>query len=640
MTKTEKQIFSILDVMQVRCDQATPESAVKSFELPDITDTVECDILIVGGGVGGVAAALAATTATNDRLKVCITEETDWLGGQITTQGIPVLDEGRNFLVETSGANRSYQKFRERIRNYYRQHYKLSPESLQNENFNPGNCWDWVSQLSFEPQIAVKVIDELLANANVHANAHAAVLEIFKRNITAKVECNDDRIEQVLTVNLDTGQWTTFKAAIYIDATELGDLLALSGAKYSLGEEAQKDTGEPHANKTADPENVQDYVFPFVVEFIPNTNNIIAKPRHHDKFNTAGKFSFHGYKMFENADKLMPFWTYRRILDKTAFNDTQISNDAAVINWFAGNDFRGHNIIDKQPHIVSEYLSLAKAVSMSFLYWLQTEAPRDEGGKGYPELKLKKDALGTEDGLSKYPYIREARRGQTCIRIKEQDIVGNDSCARARIFDDSVGIGYFPIDIHGKEAAPTTLNPTKHFQVPLGAMLLSEPPSNLVLACKNIGTTHLTNGAYRLHPIEWTIGEAAGALVRYVLDSKISVQDVLQHNDKLRSFQLSLIKAGVPLYWYDDVATDHPDFVAIQFLSISNIMRGDPDNLHFNPDVELHQEEMAAILKQASTVTGRDLSGEVSGEAANLWTASSTITRAQFAVKLYREILR
>ena len=44
---------------------------------------------------------------------------------------------------------------------------------------------------------------------------------------------------------------------------------------------------------------------------------------------------------------------------------------------------------------------------------------------------------------------------------------------------------------------------------------------NLLPAAKNIGTTHITNGCYRLHPVEWNIGEVAGALAANCLDQRI-----------------------------------------------------------------------------------------------------------------------
>src|SRR5206468_9538617 len=50
------------------------------------------------------------------------------------------------------------------------------------------------------------------------------------------------------------------------------------------------------------------------------------------------------------------------------------------------------------------------------------------------------------------------------------------------------------------------------FQIPLGS-LIPKRVENLLPACKNLGTTHITNGCYRLHPVEWNIGESAGAQI-------------------------------------------------------------------------------------------------------------------------------
>ena len=518
-----KRSFSVLDVLKVTSDPTVSESAVKTFELPDSIETIDCDLFIAGASTAGVAAALAATTGAALDVRLC--EQTDWLGGQMTSQGVPITDDGRNFQVETSGANRSYQSLRKAIRDYYKQSYKLSQSGSEQKYFNPGNCWYWVSQLTFEPKIGAATLQQLLGSKERAKKPHA-----YLRQVPVAVESSGSQIDRVLTVNLDTGRWLAFKAKLYIDATELGDLLALSGAAYSSGTESKSQTGEPGAAEEADTEQVQDYTFPFVVEFVPGTKNTIAKPALYDQFNAERKYSLMRYKMFGygtklNSDgvitsELMPFWTYRRLLDKTNFDDERVPNDLAVINW-PSNDFRGHNLIDKEPAVVARHLSLAKACSLGFLYWLQTEAPRDDGGKGYPELRLKVDAMGTSDGLSKHPYIRESRRGRAFTIVKEQDIKSDPGApARASLFDDSVGIGYFPIDIHGKEVAATVLYPTKHFQIPLGALLM-DFPSNLILSCKNIGTTHITNGAYRLHPIEWAIGEAAGALACFAIEQEV-----------------------------------------------------------------------------------------------------------------------
>ena len=72
---------------------------------------------------------------------------------------------------------------------------------------------------------------------------------------------------------------------------------------------------------------------------------------------------------------------------------------------------------------------------------------------------------------------------------------------------------------------------------------------NLLAGGKNIGTTHITNGCYRLHPVEWNIGEAAGTLAAYCLDQRISPAQVYQSTKYLNDFQQQLLAGGVELHW-------------------------------------------------------------------------------------------
>ncbi len=72
---------------------------------------------------------------------------------------------------------------------------------------------------------------------------------------------------------------------------------------------------------------------------------------------------------------------------------------------------------------------------------------------------------------------------------------------------------------------------------------------NLLPACKNLGVTHITNGCYRLHPVEWNIGEAAGALAAFCLRQKSEPRAVRKKPSLLKSFQDSLVDEGVPLSW-------------------------------------------------------------------------------------------
>src|SRR6185503_20478462 len=70
----------------------------------------------------------------------------------------------------------------------------------------------------------------------------------------------------------------------------------------------------------------------------------------------------------------------------------------------------------------ARHLKRGKQLSLSLLYWMQTEAPRPDGGAGWRGLRLRRDQTGTEDGLAKYPYIRESRRIKAEFTVVEQHV--------------------------------------------------------------------------------------------------------------------------------------------------------------------------------------------------------------------------
>ena len=120
----------------------------------------------------------------------------------------------------------------------------------------------------------------------------------------------------------------------------------------------------------------------------------------------------------------------------------------------------------------------------------------------------------------------------------------------AEPFADSVGVGYYRIDLHPSTGGRNYIDiASLPFQIPLGA-LIPQRAENLLAACKNIGTTHITNGCYRLHPVEWNIGESAGALAAFCLSKNVVPKAVREKKELLEEFQASLSKAGVTLAWH------------------------------------------------------------------------------------------
>jgi hypothetical protein len=580
---------TLLDIQQLRL-----------LEEPDDApaEPLAGDILIVGGGLGGVAAALAACGRGR---RVILAEETDWIGGQLTAQGVSAPDEHQ--YIESFGGTRRYYELRRRIRDHYRARYILSPAAEAAAALNPGG--GWVSRLCCEPAVARGVLEAML-----QPHLDSGQLTLLRRYKAVRAEVDGDTIRAVVLRDLDGDRRFYVEARYFLDATEVGDLLPLTGTEYVSGAEAQLDTGEPHARPDeAAPECVQSFTYPFAVEFRPGESHVIPKPEGYEENRDRQPYTFahvyHDergtltYRMFEHGEgNVPPFWTYRRLVSAGNFADPRCPHDVAMINW-PGNDFRSGSLIDRTPEAVLETLRQAKLLSLGFCYWLQTEAPRDDGGKGYPELLLRPDVMGTAAGLSKHPYIRESRRILAQRVVQEQAIAATDQPGeRAAFMLDSVGIGWYVIDIHpGEFEEKIPPEKTLPFQIPLAA-LLPIRVTNLLPACKNLGTTHITNGAYRLHPVEWNIGEAAGALAAFCLEREVSPSTVGIDPAFLRIFQASLVEDGIPLDWHIDVPLDHAAFAATQLLSAWALWPADPDRLEFRPDELIPRTEAAQLVEQ------------------------------------------
>jgi hypothetical protein len=567
--------------------------------------TVECDVAIIGGGLGGVAGALSACESG---ASVVLTEETDWLGGQVTSQLVSALDEHEH--IERFGGTRSYSGFRDGVRADYEREYgrKIA---------NPGG--GWVSELCFEPRVGLRVIHSLLEPWIASGR-----LKVFCRCVPCSAAVDSGRIAAV-TCTSPNGALTV-RADYFLDATELGDLLALAGAPFATGAEAVEDTGEPNASKDGPhPHQVQAFTCCFIVEHVPGRDFTIRKPvnyaawRDNQPFHLdvpaeAGGQPIHYPVFTPSFPGQLTFWTYRRIFDSGAFQSGRRPHDLALINWDS-NDYRGGDLIGASPSQRQRLLGEAKALSASFLYYLQTEVPRDDGqGFGYPGLRLVPEAAGTPDGFAMAPYIREARRLRSLIRVTETDICADPAhpSARAKPFADSVGVGHYPIDVHTCCNGPMPdyrFAPSLPFQIPLGALIGAEI-SNLIAAAKNIATTHITNGAYRLHPVEWNVGESAGALAAFCLRAHRTPAQVRENTPILREFQKTLLERGIPLAWGLEAGPQDPDFIPMQTCLVrAPFTQGRrAESLSIFPDEPITQGELAALDPVLNQPAGAPLS--------------------------------
>ncbi|MBL8178176.1 MAG: FAD-dependent oxidoreductase [Bryobacterales bacterium] len=585
------QTFTTVDVQSVPAE-GDAKSAIVTVTAPANPREIRCDILIASASAGGAAAALEAARRGNS---VCVTEETDSLGGQF--HSVPALDEHK--FIEISGATRSYHQFRNRIRDHYRRNFRLSEAAALWENLNPGSCY--VSSLCYEPKVTEQILEEMF-------QAQAARIQLLKRTRIVHLERSADRIVSALAYNFLTREVVRIRPRFVLDATEMGDLLPLAKVPYAVGSEAKSETQEPHAAPAPNTACVQSFTYTFGVEHRDGEDHRIGKPDGYERIrdsqpfglrvNYPREFGWRGeytYSVFgddapvPNNMSPRPFFPWRRLLATRNFASGQVERDLVLMNW-PRQDYHDESVLDRTPADTARILQAAKRVALSFLYWMQHDIPRDDAkGTGYPGMYLRKDVMGSADGLSKYPYIRESRRIKGAGRVAEQDLhIDSETESRARHYADSVGTGFYMVDIHpcGANERGRMMMP-KPFQIPMSAML-PQGLVNFLPAAKSIGVTHLTNGAFRLHPIEWNIGESAAVIASLALSG-----GGLPEAGKV---QTELAAIGVPLVWFDDVPTNHPAFSAIQLAAIRGLYPMDPRHLHGSPDSPLTRSEAAEAL--------------------------------------------
>jgi hypothetical protein len=404
-------------------------------------------------------------------------------------------------------------------------------------------------------------------------------LSLLLKHRIVSAEVSGNRVGALKAVSEESGTWVLLVAPFFVDATELGDLLPMTKTEYVTGSESRKVTGELHAANEADENNVQAFTVCFSMDYQPDEDHTIARPAQYTfwrNYIPPMKPAWPGRQLqwlYPRPATLVPtplgfhpeghktgdalnLWNYRRILSKDNFQPGLYKGDITTVNW-PQNDYTAGNLIGANPKQFRHHVDRAKQLSLSLLYWMQTEAPRPDGAAGWKGLRLRPDIMGTEDGMAKYPYIRESRRIKALFTIKEEHVgrdnrelvYGKEAAKKSAGFYDSVGVGSYHIDLHPSTGGNNYIDfGSLPFEIPLGS-LIPERMENLLPANKNIGTTHITNGCYRLHPVEWNIGESVGLLVAYATKHKTIPKAVHGSKDQLALFQDFITKQGVEIKW-------------------------------------------------------------------------------------------
>lgn len=512
------------------------------------------DIIVIGASLGGTLAAYSACTEG----KSCIlTEETDWIGGQLTNQAVPP-DEHK--YIETTGCTATYRAYRNKVRAWYRNHPFIADELKDKQYFCPGGSS--VSRLAHPPKLALSFLEEML-----RPFLETGKLRILYRVRAVFCEAERDRIRSVVVRGKSRKEdgreeitETKLIGKYFLDGTDTGALLPLSGTEYVTGAESRSETGEALAPECGNPEDMQPVTFVAACDWEDGREAVIPKPALYEEFRKmrmpydrfpilsmygpdsstgkAKRFGFFNGEKDENGNSLFGLFTYRRIVAAHHFKNGFVPRDITLINW-PQNDYFMDNIFGTAND--EKNIERSKQLTLSLIYWLQTEG-------GYRGLGLNTEVLGTGDGLAMAPYVRESRRIRAKMTVTAEMIEDRGDSSPV-VLPKSVGVGLYHIDLHITTRTHTFFfRPARPFTIPLGCMIPIRM-KNLIPACKNVGTTHLTNGCFRLHPVEWNIGEVAGYLAAYCIREGVLPAEVWENEESFCRFRELLRERGIPTAW-------------------------------------------------------------------------------------------
>lgn len=506
----------------------------------DYAPFLTTEVLVVGGGASGTPAAIQAARRGS---KVILIEETPWLGGMLTAAGVGATDGNHRLPSGIWG------EFRQKLRNHYGGAKEVET--------------GWVSNTLFEPHVGNRIWNELADREERLERIHGYHL------IEAKM--NGDRIHELSFKN-EEGKKLKVRAKIYIDATELGDLIGMSGAEYYTGIDRE---GNPHDD------NIQDLTYCAVLkDFGPNADKTIEKPANYD----PSEFDCICKELCDDPSRDVPDC-------ETFLNYGRMPNGKYMINWpNNGNDYF-LNPIPMSFEERQQAYKPAKARSLDLLYLLQTKA-------GYKNLGLADDEYPTEDLLPFIPYHREARRVKGEIQFRLADLKDPYANPERPFYQQAIAVGDYPLDHHhdkNPDAPEEEFPSIPSFSVPYQS-LIPEKIDNLIVAEKSISVSHRVNGATRLQPCVMLIGQAAGMAADMSLDHNSSPRDL-----SIRELQRDLLDAGCWLMPFIDMNPDDWFFEAAQKAGLEGKIRGQgvpykwANQTWFYPDSAVTRAEFQAL---------------------------------------------
>ena len=527
------------------------------FSVVHAQQSITTEVLVIGGGTGGTAAGIQSARSGVSTITI---EPTNMLGGMLTAAGVSCTD-GNDDLP--SGM---WEEFRQALHQHYGK-----------KNLATG----WVSNTCFEPHVGDSIFKAWAAKEK-------KLQVLFGWHFIKVLKQNKKVIGAVFANN--TKQTLTIKSLVTIDATELGDVFANAGAKYYVGMDDPKITGEKEARNKSN--IIQDLTWVATLkDYGSAADKTIAKPANYD----PKKY----YCCNTNAPCTDKPWNGDK---QKMLNYGKLPNNKYMLNWPAhGNDYY-LNVIENNYEERNKKYELAKQNTLGFIYFLQTEL-------GMKNIGLADDELN--GGLALIPYNREGRIVKGVVRLTIDHLKNPYNYT---LYKTGIAVGNYPVDHHHAQypgkVPEIEFPPIPAYTIPIGC-LIPEKVNGLIVCEKGISVSNIVNGTTRLQPVVLLTGQAAGILAALSVQEKKEARKV-----EVRMVQENLLKAKCYLMPFSDVKRDDVAWEAIQRIGVTGILKGTgkaqgwENKMFFYPDSTIASNNFLRLIHAYKNLKEKDLNAD------------------------------
>lgn len=498
----------------------------------------QVDVVVYGGTSAGIIAAVQVRRMGKT---VVLLEPSRHLGG-LTTGGLGYTDTGRRQAI--GGMAR---EFYHRVWKWYQdpKHWRWERrEQFQGRGHRPDEKAAW----TFEPHAASAVFDQMLREAQVPV--------LLRQRLDRKngVSMQGKRIR---SIRMESG--LEFHAAMFIDATYEGDLMAAAGVSYTVGREPNSQYGEtyngvqklqnvknhrflvpvspyrvpgdprsgllpgvhgdPPGEEGQGDHRVQAYCFRMCMTDVPENRRPWPKPADYDPLEYELLL-----RNFEAGDHRLPLSV---LLVPNRKTDT--NNNGAFSTDYIGANYQ---------YPEADYATREKIVRRHLRYqmglmWTLANHPRvPKKVRDYCQRwALCRDEFREYGGWSPQLYIREARR------MVSDYVMTEHNCFGTRVAKDSVGLASYGMDSHNVQRYITPQGTVQnegdvqiHGFAPYGISYRSIIPRRgectnlLVPVC--VSASHIAYGSIRMEPVFMILGQSAATAAVLAAQRQLPVQEL------------------------------------------------------------------------------------------------------------------